>query len=132
MDNVEVNLLNVINQDGRGDTFDFSIRDTSEFIFITRKVGTISGNTFHEGKSEKTNPKTFVLLSGRITLRFRHVDDKQHTILQIDKPSVIKVKPYVTHSVEAMTDICMLECNAIKDIQNDRYRLAVINEPVTP
>ena len=40
----------------------------------------------------------------------------------IQAPAVIEISPYVTHKVEALCDFILLECNSIKDIQNDRIR----------
>ena len=70
----------------------------------------------------------FVLLSGSIKLRFRNIKNKSHEMLEITEPSVIKIPPFTTHSIEALSDISILECNSIADIQNDRIREEVILE----
>ena len=119
---IKITPLNVVGQDERGATYDYSLNNRNDFILITRKAGSMSGNTYHTGKSPVTNPKTFVLLTGTIEFSYRHVDTKQHTTVVIDQPSIIEVSPMVTHSVGAVTDMIMLECNSIADIQNDRIR----------
>lgn len=123
---VDIKSLNVIGKGERGDTFDFSLKDRSDFILITRHAGSFSGNTYHKGVSSKTNPKIFVLLNGVIVFRYRHINKKDHSEIRIDEPSIIKIPPYVTHSVEAITDYGILECNSIMDIQNDREKQEVV------
>jgi hypothetical protein len=125
MKEIKITKLNKLNKDERGNTFDFSIRETDNFILCTRKKSSISGNTYHEGKSSKTNPKIFILISGSIDFSFRHIDSPKPQTVVIDYPSIIEVKPKITHSIKALTDIIMLECNSIADIQNDRYSLNV-------
>jgi len=120
---VRVTPFNLIGEDERGTTADFSLpRKQDQFIFIIRKKGTVSGNTYHEGKSEATNPKIFLLLSGKIIFSYRKVSEKQVTTETIQAPAMIEIAPYVTHQVEVIEEALLLECNAISDIQNDRIR----------
>lgn len=129
MDNqayIKVTPIHLIGEDERGTTHDFSIRESSDFVLIQRKAGTISGNSYHEGKKKGTSPKTFVLLLGTILFKYRHIEDKQYHETMIEYPAIIEVKPLVTHSVEALSDISMLECNSIQEIQADRIIEAVV------
>jgi hypothetical protein len=123
---VIVSPFDCVGSDERGTTHSFSIRETSNFISIRRKKGTLSGNTYHLGKSSMTNPKIFVLLLGEIIFRYRHISWDKHIELEVTKPSQIHVFPEVTHSIEALEDILLLECNSISDIQNDRTREEVV------
>jgi hypothetical protein len=125
-ENVTINPLNLIGKDERGETFSFSIRNTENFIYIHRKKGSLSGNTYHKGKSKFTNPKLFLLLSGKIVFRYRNINDEKHEEVEVHEPSIIQIFPEVTHSVEAIEDIFMLECNSIYDIQDDRFREEVV------
>jgi hypothetical protein len=128
MMDVKIEPLFTVGQDERGQTLSFSIRETANFIYITRKKGSISGNTYHQGKSKYTNPKIFILLSGAIKLSYRRVGEEISHEVIVDLPSTIAISPYVTHSVEAIEDFSLLECNAISDIENDRIREPVIKE----
>lgn len=118
---IEIKPLHLIGEDERGATYDYSVRENSDYILIHRKQGTKSGNTFHKGVSLATNPKIFVLMSGSLMFSYRHVEHRVHESIFVDKPSIIMIQPLVTHAVEALTDIMILECNSIKDIQDDRY-----------
>lgn len=126
MEGVEIKPLNQIGNDERGTTNTFSIRETENFVLIQRVKGSMSGNTYHKGISSNTNPKIFILLNGSIMFRYRHVKDTKHDKIHLSEPSLIYVYPYVTHSVEALEYIIMLECNSIEDIKYDRYREEVI------
>lgn len=123
---INIKPFHLIGSDERGGTFDFSIRQSEDFILITRKAGSMSGNTYHEGKNKGTNPKTFLLLSGEIQFNYRHIEEDAHQSVKIEAPATIEIQPFVTHSVEAITDMMILECNSISDIQNDRVRENVI------
>jgi len=120
---VNIRPFNPIGVDERGTMADFSLpRKQDQFIFITRKKGTVSGNTYHEGKSEATNPKIFLLLSGKIVFSYRKVGEKQVVTETVESPAMIEISPYVTHQIEVIEEALLLECNAIADIQNDRIR----------
>lgn len=125
---IKVTKLHLVGQDDRGATYDYSLKNRNDFVFITRKAGTTSGNTYHEGKSPTTNPKTFVLLTGELEFSYRHIDERSHQVVVVTEPCIIEVEPNVTHSVKAITDIAILECNSITDIVNDRHREAVVVE----
>lgn len=123
---VSIRQFNPVGQDERGLTSEFTLsRLQNEFVYITRKKGSISGNTYHSGKVQTTNPKTFVLLSGSIRLSYRKIDETTKYSNDINAPAVIEVLPFVTHQVEALSDFVVLECNSIKDIQEDRMREVV-------
>lgn len=120
---VTIKPFTTIGEDDRGLTASFNLpRQQDDFIFISRKAGSLSGNTWHEGKTSATNPKTFILLNGSVLLSYRKIDtDKKHQST-ITAPAIIEISPYVTHNVEALSDCTFIECNSISDIQNDRHK----------
>lgn len=120
---VVIKPFNVLGNDPKGITANFSLpRKQADFIFLQRSAGSISGNTYHEGKNEGTNPKTFILAAGEIEFNYRDVNQVKKNTIKVIAPSLIEVSPNVTHSVEALTDIIIFECNSISDIQQDRIR----------
>jgi hypothetical protein len=120
---VRIKKLDVVGHDERGLTAEFSLpRKQAEFVFITRKGQSVSGNTYHEGKNAATSPKVFILLSGDITFSYRKIGTAEKFSELVQAPAVIEISPNVTHKVEALCDFILLECNSIKDIQNDRIR----------
>lgn len=113
----------LISQDDRGVTAEFSLlRKQDDFLLITRKAGTLSGNTYHEGKTIATNPKIFILFTGKIRFSYRKAGEASQQSVEVTAPAILEVEPYTVHKVEALEDIVMLECNAIKDIQEDRIK----------
>ena len=120
---VKIRKFNVIGEDARGITAEFFLsRRQRDFVCINRKKGSISGNTYHEGKSPATRPKMFILLSGSIALSYREIGTNKKFSEEINTPAIIEILPRVTHKVEALTDFILLECNSIKDIQDDRIK----------
>ncbi len=89
-------------------------------------MGSLSGNTYHTGISDKTNPKIFILLSGEIEFYYRHIDETEAHTLQITAPAKIIIQSKVTHAMKALTDINVLECNGFADVENDRHHLNVM------
>lgn len=128
MTEADTDLINItsfdpIGEDERGITSSFSLpRKQDQFIFLTRKPGSISGNTYHEGKHQATNPKIFLLLSGRVKFSYRKITEQQVHQDTIKAPAKIEVSPYVTHQVEVIEEAIFIECNSITDIQTDRTR----------
>lgn len=120
---VQIRKFSPVGEDPRGLTAEFCLpRKQNEFIFITRKAGTLSGNTYHEGKSSATNPKMLILLAGKIIFSYRKIGTDKKYSEEISEPVFIEISPHVTHSIEGLSDFVMLECNSINDIQNDRIK----------
>ena len=120
---LSVEEFKIIGSDDRGITAEFKLpRKQEDFIYITRKAGSVSGNTYHAGKSEATNPKMFILFSGKIKISWRKVDEKKSYQQEVQAPALIKIAPYVTHKVETLEDMIIVECNSIEDIQGDRFK----------
>ena len=123
MDIVNIKEFKILGEDERGLTSEFSLmRKQADFVYITRKKGSISGNTYHKGIVITTNPKIFILLSGKILFSYRNIDQSEKISRFISAPALIEVLPNVTHKIEAIEDIMILECNSIQDIQNDKIR----------
>ncbi len=123
---VHIEKFKQLCEDERGITSEFSLPTPREnFIFITRKSGTVSGNTYHEGKNPTTHPKIFLLLSGEIIFSYRKVKETNVFTELVHAPAMIKVFSYVTHQIEVINDAIILECNSVMDIQNDRIKEAV-------
>ena len=127
MNDVTIVSFDTIGEDARGLTASFNLpREQQDFIFLTRCAGSISGNTYHKGKNVGTNPKTFLLLRGKIKFSYRNIQTDMAPITKdITAPAKIEVKPYVTHQVEVVEDATFLECNSIADIQTDRVKSQV-------
>lgn len=125
MSDVKVTPIHKLGQDERGETYEFKTKKTGDFMLIQRKAGSISGNSYHEGKNPGTAPKTFIVLSGRLEFSYRHVDSDDVRRLIIGQPSIIEVQPRVTHAVKALTDFTMLEANSVADIREDRVMQVV-------
>ena len=120
---VNIKPFDILGNDLKGMTATFSLsRKQQDFIFLLRKAGSISGNTYHEGKNEGTNPKTFILAQGEIELNYRDIKQTKKNTVTVIAPSLIEISPNVTHSVVALTDIVIFECNSISDIQQDRIK----------
>ena len=118
--------FHLIGQDERGMTCEFQLpRHQHEFVYLARKKGSISGNTYHTGKNATTKPKIFILLKGQILLTYRQIGNTIKYQNKIKAPSVIEINPYVTHQVEALEDFILLEGNSIQDVQSDRIKEAV-------
>ncbi len=120
---VVITGFKAVGEDERGITKEFSItKGQSDFIFITRKKDTISGNNYHLGIASSINPKRFVLLAGTMELSYRKVGSHEKISQVIEAPCIISIKPQVIHAVRAVTDVMLLECNSIADIQNDNIK----------
>lgn len=120
---VQITKFTMIGADERGFTAEFSLpRKQADFVFISRKAGSTSGNTYHLGKTPVTEPKIFILLSGKILFSYRKIGTSEKFTKEISALSIVEVSPHVTHKVDALEDAVLLECNSIKDVVNDRIK----------
>lgn len=101
---VKIKKFNAIGEDERGLTAEFSLsRKQDEFIYITRKAGSLSGNTYHEGKNVATTLKTFILIAGKILLSYRKIGTDEKYSQKIEAPALIEISAYVTDKIEALS-----------------------------
>ena len=120
---VKISKFNQIGEDERGITAAFKLpRQQADFLFFTRKADSLSGDTYHEGKNSGTNPKTFVLVSGKILLSHRKVGTSNKMSSEIIAPALIEVAPYIVHNIVALEDSTFLECNSAADLTNDKIK----------
>ncbi|MGQ3891889.1 polysaccharide biosynthesis C-terminal domain-containing protein [Legionella sp. CNM-4043-24] len=125
---VRIREFSKLGEDERGSTFELDLQSRRDrFIFITRRQGSISGNTWHQGQFASTSPKLFLLLSGSMRFSWRRIDEDQIVTHQLSAPCIVEVDARVTHQVEALSDISLLECNSLADIQQDRVPEPVFN-----
>ena len=125
-DLVSITPFDLIGSDERGITAKFKLpRTQADFLFLTRKAQSVSGNTYHEGNNSGTNPKLFILASGTIKLTYRKVGTTSILEEVIAQPSLIQICPYVIHKIEVINDSILIECNSIEDIQKDRIKECV-------
>lgn len=123
---VNVKPFKFIGEDSRGLTQTFSLpRQQQEFIYIIRKKGSVSGNSYHTGKDIATKPKCFILLSGEIEFSYRQVGSTNKNTIQLVAPIQIEVMPNTVHAVKALSDIIMIECNSLAALQNDIFKEVV-------
>ncbi len=115
--------MNIIGEDNRGITCSYSLNNKqADYLYLFRKKGTISGNAYQKGLLSNMNPKTFILLTGKILLSFRQVNTKEVYTKIISSPKIIEINPYIIHTVEALEDYVLLECNSINDVELDRVK----------
>lgn len=122
-DLISIIKFDLVGNDERGITSAFTLpRAQSEFMFLTRKAGSLSGNTYHRGTCAGTNPKTFILVFGVIKISYRKVGNKEVFVNVADEPSTILVSPEVVHKIEVIEDAIFMECNSVADLQFDRVK----------
>ncbi len=126
MNGVNIIPLKPIGTDKRGSTYEFTINSASDFLFLTRKKNTISGNAYQKGSNLAMNPKTFILLAGEIILHVKPVRSNKIESLPISQPCVIEISPYITHTIEAITNIQFLESGSLAEIVDDRVKDQII------
>ncbi|WP_341664589.1 hypothetical protein [Vibrio sp.] len=119
---ITVKEFNSIGSDERGETKSFSVKDYGQFVYLTRKKGSLCGNTYHKGVNQGTRLKTFVLLQGEVTVNYRHVDSSEVENIKVSAPSLIEVEPFIVHNIYVESDALILENNSITDIQEDVIR----------
>jgi dTDP-4-dehydrorhamnose 3,5-epimerase-like enzyme len=86
-----------------------------------RKQGSISGNHWHKGVSAAKNPESLLLISGSISLVFKHMETGEEEEIKTEGPKLIKIMPNVLHTLKAETDLIFLEFNSLKEHKSDTY-----------
>lgn len=120
---VSVSKIDVKAIDERGALHYFSTDRTGEFLLVYRKVGTISGQHYHKGKSPGKNPEEMLLVQGSITMNWKNLGTEEQGTITIEAPSRVIIEANVWHEVKALTDIIFIELNSLVEGSEDTYRL---------
>ena len=120
---ITVTPLHLIGANERGATYTLLADHAGDFIFGTRKKGSINGQHYHKGLVPVKDPEIFYLLSGSINIRLKHVETGEEAELQAEGPCRILFPRLIWHEVEALTDISFLECNSLEEHAMDTFRL---------
>lgn len=119
---ITIREFNDIGYDDRGETKSFAVKDYGQFIYLTRKKGSLCGNSYHRGTNEGTRLKTFILLQGEVVVHYRRVDSSTIESIRVVAPSIIEVEPFVVHNMYMESDVMILENSSISDIKEDVIR----------
>lgn len=122
---VNIKALPKIKEDDRGATYALNTKTSGKFIYLTRRAGSLSGNSYHTGKQAATHPKVIILLEGKIEFCYRKIGMNEVNREIITGPAQIEIQPYVTHNVMAITDIIFLEAASYEELSEDRVFEAV-------
>lgn len=121
MNYIEIQELNLVGQNENGATYGFETFARNGFIYAERKAGTVSGNHFHKGISETKNPEVLLLTKGEAEVVGRLISDEEVFCKVVKAPVIIKVYPYVIHTLSAITDIQFLEFNSLEEHKADTF-----------
>jgi len=119
---VKITKLSLIRNDERGEGYEFSARETKDFLFVKRKKGTISGEHYHEGKSKQKDPEILILTMGKLKLYAKDLKTGEELEEIIEAPSKIEIPANVWHEVTALTDIAFIELNSIVEHEKDTIK----------
>tara|TARA_R110002050_G_scaffold110427_4_gene222645 strand:+ start:3441 stop:3809 length:369 start_codon:yes stop_codon:yes gene_type:complete len=113
--------LKELSSNENGSTHEFAAIQSEGYLLATRKAGTLSGNHYHKGQSLAKNPESLLLVQGKVKLSVKSLDTDEHEEQVIEAPILIRIKPKVIHTLEALTDIIFLEFNSLEEHKTDTY-----------
>lgn len=117
----ELIALKELSSNENGSTHEFAAIQSEGYLLASRKAGTLSGNHYHKGECLAKNPESLVLVQGKVKLSVKALATGYHEERVIDAPMIIRIKPKVIHTLEALTDIIFLEFNSIAEHLADTY-----------
>jgi dTDP-4-dehydrorhamnose 3,5-epimerase-like enzyme len=124
MKNLKITKLTEIKNDERGASYEFSTHLTKDFLFVSRKKGTISGEHYHEGKSKQKDPETLVLIKGEFILEAKDLKTGETLKTTVEAPRKLEIGTNVWHKVTALSDITFLETNSLAQHMKDTVQLS--------
>jgi len=122
MKRIKITKLKLIRKDQRGSSYAFSTRSTKDFLLVTRKKGTISGEHYHEGKSKQKDPETLILIKGKLKLHCKNIKTGEELKTVIEAPCKIEIGTFIWHKVVALSDITFLETNSMAQHKRDTIK----------
>lgn len=110
---VEIREVKPTSDDDRGSTFEWckGLPGMQTTIY-TRKKGTLPNKHYHKGEDISKNPERLLLIDGTAMFRADNGLTEQNLDVRINAFCEIIIEPGILHSVEAITDIKLLEHRA--------------------
>lgn len=109
--------------DERGYTAEFEQLRTGTHLIVYRKAGSISGRHYHKGISDTKKPEVLILLSGKCTFNWKHIDDTDIQTAEYEGPVHFEIPPLIWHELIPITDCTFVEQNSIAEHAADTFRL---------
>lgn len=120
---VTITAIEKIGEDERGSTHVFDSDRTGQFIIGYRKAGSISGSEYHKGVSPYKNPEELILMNGEALFHWRNIKGTESGTEKLVAPCKVVIPAWVWHKLVSVTDIVVLELNAMADGQGDTFKL---------
>lgn len=120
---ITVEPFKFISLTDRGTTYTFDSPRTGNFIFCTRKAGSINGSHYHKGIEQLKDPELFYLFTGKGVVRLLNLHTQERKEVEVEGPCRITFPKNIWHELEALTDICFMECNSLEQHARDTFKL---------
>jgi hypothetical protein len=120
---MEVSPLSLINEDGRGATFNIENERAGNFILAYRKAGSSSGRHYHTGRSPYKDPEILYLLSGEAMIRWRKMEETDIKEVKVSAPAKVEIAVNIWHELLALSDCSFWEMNSLDDVKQDSIRV---------
>ena len=122
MEGVEIIDLELVKDDERGSIFQFPNRDSEKLLLIKRKKWSISGRHYHTWTNKMKDPETLIIIDGELEMILKNMKTGEEFKQIYTRPTMFKIAPFIYHEIRAITDIIMLDMNAIDD-DNDTIKV---------
>jgi dTDP-4-dehydrorhamnose 3,5-epimerase-like enzyme len=115
--------ISLSGSDNRGFTAEYPHERTGEQLIIFRKAGTVSGRHYHKGISATKNPEIFIVLTGKCTVNWRHIEEPEIQTAELEGPVKLVIPALIWHELLMHTDCTCIELNSIEEHKNDTFYL---------
>lgn len=113
--------ITLTGSDERGYTAEFEQLRKGKHLLLFRKAGTVNGRHYHKGLSATKNPELFIIVNGKCTVNWRHIDEKEIHTADVEGPAQLEIPPYIWHEVVTQTDCTFLELNSLEEHVADTF-----------
>lgn len=121
---LKITPLKQLGENVFGKTFELTARSTRDYLLAYRKAGSVSGNHYHEGKSEGKNPEQLILVSGEAEIYAKDINTGEEHTERVNAPTLISIGAFILHTVTAITDISFFELNSLEEHKADTKRFS--------
>lgn len=93
-------------------TWEWIFSDNSQVTIFKRKKGGIFACHYHKGEDKAKNPEKFLLVAGKIRIRYKKIGEKsiKEVILDACENQIeMIIQPMVVHEVEALENCIFIE-----------------------
>jgi dTDP-4-dehydrorhamnose 3,5-epimerase-like enzyme len=113
--------LEPFSRDDRGYVGEYYHDRIGQHLIVFCNAGAVRGRHYHKGISITKNPEILIVLSGKVIVNWRGLNETTVNSQFVPGPARIEIPAYTWHEFVAETECTFLELNSLSEHKADTF-----------